>query len=170
LANSTTKIYFGKGVSLFPFHPLSLLWLTSAPGPLRAARGTQRHRPGPPRRVARATSLKMAKRRRKRTAAMRSRIPPLWSLQLRLGAGATTTNVHDRRRVTAAHALCTPTVATASQSVARLSTSRNASARDASSLPGMAPHLVADLARKGSMTIKWPWLNWTSGISHLKGS
>jgi hypothetical protein len=150
--------------------PLSSLWLTSAPGPLRAARGTRRHRPGPPRQVARVPSLKTAKRRRKRTAAMRSRIPPLWSLQLRLGAGATATNVHDHRRVTAAHAQCTPMVATAPQSVARSSTSRNASARGASSLPGIAPHLVADLARKGSTTIRWPWLNRTSGISHLKGS
>jgi Flp pilus assembly protein TadB len=150
--------------------PLSSLWPTNVPRPLRATRGTRRHRPGPPRRVLRMPSLRTAKRRRKRTAAMRSRAPPLWSLQLRLGAGATAINTHNHIRVTTAHALCTPMVATAPHSVARSSTSRNASTRDASSLPGMAPHLVADLARKGSTTIRWPWLNRTSGISHQKGS
>jgi hypothetical protein len=56
------------------------------------------------------------------------------------------------------------------RSVARSSTSRNASARGASSLPAMAPHLIADLVSKGSTTKRWSWLNRTSGISHLKGS
>jgi hypothetical protein len=41
----------------------------------------------------------------------------------RPGAGATATNAHGRRGVTAAHALCTPTVATAPQSVMRSLTS-----------------------------------------------
>jgi hypothetical protein len=40
------------------------------------------------------------------------------------------------------------------------------SASGASSLPRTAPHLVADLARKGSTTARWPRLNGTSGISH----
>jgi hypothetical protein len=39
--------------------------------------GTRRHRPGLPRRVARAPSLRTAKIRRKRTATMRSRRLPL---------------------------------------------------------------------------------------------
>jgi hypothetical protein len=110
------------------------------------------------------------KRKRRRAAATRGRSLPRWSSQLRLGAGATATNTHGRRGVTATHALCTPTVATAPRSVARSSTSRNASASDASSLPRTAPHLVTDLARKGSTTARWPRLNGTSGISHLRGS
>jgi hypothetical protein len=73
-------------------------------------------------------------------------------------------------RVTVAHALYTPTVAIAPRSVARSSTSRNASASGASSLPGMAPRLVADLTRKGSTTTRWSRLNGTSGISHPRGS
>jgi hypothetical protein len=32
------------------------------------------------------------------------------------------------------------------------------------------PHLIADLARKGSTTARWPRLNETSGISHPRGS
>jgi hypothetical protein len=80
-------------------------------------------------------------------------------------------NKHPRRRgVTTAHALYTPTVAIAPWSVARSSTSRNASASGASSLPGTAPHLVADLARKGSTTARWPRLNGALGISHPRGS
>jgi hypothetical protein len=86
------------------------------------------------------------------------------------GAGATTANAHGHRGVTAAHAPCTPTVATAPQNVTRSSTSRNMSARDASSLPGMAPHLVADPTRKGPTTKRWPRPNRTSGISHPRGS
>jgi hypothetical protein len=69
-----------------------------------------------------------------------------------------------------AHVLCTPTVATAPRSVTRSSTSRNVSTSGASSLPRMAPHLVADLARKGSTTARWPRLNGTLGISHPRGT
>jgi hypothetical protein len=86
------------------------------------------------------------------------------------GAGATTTSTHGHRGVTMAHAPYTPTVATTSWSVARSSTSRNASASGASSLPRTAPHLVVDLARKGSTTARWSRLNGTSGISHPRGS
>jgi hypothetical protein len=116
------------------------------------------------------SSLRTAKRRRKRTAATRSRRLPLWSSQLRLGAGTSATSVHDHRGVTTAHALYTPTVAIASQSVARSSNSRSASASGASRPPGMAPHLVAALARKGSIAARWPRENGTSGISHPSGS
>jgi hypothetical protein len=45
----------------------------------RAVHGTRRHRPRLPRWVAQVSSLRMAKRRRKRTAATRSRHLPLWS-------------------------------------------------------------------------------------------
>jgi hypothetical protein len=69
-----------------------------------------------------------------------------------------------------ADALYTPTVAIAPRSVARSSSSRSASAGGTSSLPGMAPHLVADLARKGSTTARWMPLNGTSGISHPRGT
>jgi hypothetical protein len=147
--------------------PLSLFWPTSALGLLRAVRGTQRHRPGLPKQAAQVPSLRTA---RKRTAATRSRTPPLWSWQLRLGAEATAANAHDHRGVTAAHASCTPMVATAPQNVARSSTSRNMSARGTSSLPGMAPHLVTDPARKRPTTKRWPRPNQTSGISHPRGS
>jgi hypothetical protein len=150
--------------------PLSLLWPTSAPGLLRAVRGTQRHRPGLPKQAAQVSSLRTARKRRKRTAATRSCTPPLWSWQLRLGARATAANAHGHRGVTATHAPCTPTVATAPQNVARSSTSRNVSARGTSSLPGMAPHLVANPARKRPMTKRWSRPNQTSGISHPRGS
>jgi hypothetical protein len=108
------------------------------------------------------------KRRRKTTTAMRRRTPPLWSSQLRLGAGATTTSTHGRRRVTGAHALCTPMVATVPQSVARSLTLQSASARGAISPPAMAPHLIADLARRRSTTMRWLRPNQTLGISHPK--
>jgi hypothetical protein len=101
-------------------------------------------------------------RKRRRTVTTRSHGPPLWSLQPRPGAGATATNAHGHRGVRAAHALCTPTVATVPQSVERSLTSRNTSASGASSLPRMAPHLIADLAKKRSTTARWPRLNGTS--------
>jgi hypothetical protein len=84
--------------------PLSSLWLTSAPWLLRAVRGTQHHRPGLPKWAAQVPSLRTARKRRKRIVATKSRTPPLWSWQLRLGAGATAANVHGHRGVTAAHA------------------------------------------------------------------
>jgi hypothetical protein len=76
----------------------------------------------------------------------------------------------DRRGVTAAHALCTPTVATTPRSVARSLISRNASASGVSSLPRTASHLVADPAKKRSTMARWPRLNGTSGISHPMGN
>jgi hypothetical protein len=150
--------------------PLSLLWPTSAPGLLRAVCSTQRHRPGLPKQAVQMPSLRTARKGRKRTTATRSRTSPLWSWQLRLGAGATTANAHGHRGVTAAHAPCTPTVTTAPQNVARSSTSRNVSARGASSLSGMAPHLIVDPARKRPTTKRWPRPNRTSGISHPRAS
>jgi hypothetical protein len=149
--------------------PHSSLWPTSAPEPPRAELGTRPHKLGMPSRVARVPSPGTIKRNR-RVAATRSRSQPLWSSQLRLGAGATATNAHGHRGVTTAHALYTPTVAIAPRSVARSSISRNASASGAISLPRMAPHLVADLARKESTTVRWPQLNGTLGISHPRGS
>jgi hypothetical protein len=98
------------------------------------------------------------RRKRRRIATTRSRNPPLWSLQLRPGVGATITNAHSRKGVAAARALYTPMVATAPQSATRSFTSRNASANasvsDVSSLPRMAPHLVVALARKRSTTAR----------------
>jgi hypothetical protein len=82
----------------------------------------------------------------------------------------TATNVHDHRGVTTAHALCTPTVTTASRSVARSLTSQKASVSGVSSLPKTAPHLVADLAKKRWTTVRWPRLNRTSGISRPRGT
>jgi hypothetical protein len=149
--------------------PRSSLWPTSAPRPPRVVHGTRHHRPGLPRRVARVPSLRTA-RRRKRTAATRSRRLLVWSSQLRLGAGTSATSAHERRGVTAAHALYTPTVAIAPRSVARSSSSRNVSASGANRPLEMAPHLVAALARKGSTTVRWPRENGTSSISHPRGS
>jgi hypothetical protein len=151
-------------------YPHSSLWPTSAPEPPRAGHGTRPYKTGLSRRVARVSSPGMVKRKIRRVVATRGRSLSRWSSQLRLEAGATATNAHGRRGVTAAHALCTPTVATASRNVARSSTSRNASASGASSLPRTTPYLVADLARKGSTTARWPRLNGTSGISHPRGS
>jgi hypothetical protein len=150
--------------------PHSSLWPTNAPEPPRAVHGTRPYRPGLPSWVARVPSPGTVRRKGRRIATTRSRGPPLWSLQPRPGARATATNAHGRRGVTAAHALCTPTVATAPCSVTRSSTSQNATASDMSSLPKMAPHLVADLAKKRSTTARWPRLNGTSGISHPRGT
>jgi hypothetical protein len=146
--------------------PRSSLWLTSVPGLPRAVLGTRHHRPESPRRVARVSSPMTAKRR-KRTAATRSRRLLLRSSQPRLGVGTSATSACGHREATAAHALCTPTVATAPQSATRSSSSRSASA---SRLPRMAPRLVAGLARRGSMTVMWQRENGTSGISHLRES
>jgi hypothetical protein len=138
--------------------PRSLLWLTNAPEPLRAVHGIQPHKPGLPSQAAQVPSPGTNRRKRRRIATTRGRDPPLWSLQLRPAAGATATNAQERKGVTADHALYTPTVTTAPRSVARSLISRNASASvsasDASSLPRMAPHLAAALARKRSMTAR----------------
>jgi hypothetical protein len=117
--------------------PHSSLWPTSVPGLPRAMHGTRHHRPELPRWVARVPSLGTAKRRR--TAASRGHRLLLRSSQPRLGAVASATSAHGRRGVTAAHALYTPTVATAPRSVARSSSSRSASASGTSRLPRMAP-------------------------------
>jgi hypothetical protein len=149
--------------------PRSSLWPISAPGPPKIMHGTRHHRPGLSRLVARVPSLRTAKRR-KRTAATRSHRLPLWSSQLRLGAGTSATSTHGRRGVTVAHALYTPTVTIVPRSVARSSSSRSVSASGANRPPRMAPHLVAALARKGSTAARWPRQNGTSGISHPRGS
>jgi hypothetical protein len=149
--------------------PCSSLWPTSVPELPKAVHGTRHHRPGLPRRVARVPSSRTAKRRR-RTVATRSRSLPLRSSQPRLGAGASATSAPGHREATAAHALCTPTVATVPRSAARSSSSRSVSASGVSRPPKMAPRLVADLARRGSTTVMWLWENRTSGISHLRGS
>jgi hypothetical protein len=73
---------------------------------------TDSHRPRLPKRAAKVPSLRTARKRRKRTAATRNCTPPLWSWQLRLGAGVTAANAHGHQGVTATHAPCTPTVAT----------------------------------------------------------
>jgi hypothetical protein len=150
--------------------PHSSLWPISAPEPPRAVHGTRPHKPELPSRVARVPSPETERRKRRRTATTRSHGPPLWLLQPRPEARATATNVHGHKGVTAAHALCTLTVATTPRSVARSSTSRNASVSGASSLPKTAPHLVADLTKKRWTTARWPRLNETLGISHPKGT
>jgi hypothetical protein len=88
--------------------PRSSLWLTSAPGLPRAGYGTRHHRPGLPRRVARVLSLRTAKKIR--TMTPRGCRLLLWSSQLRLGAKTSATSAHDRKGVTAAHALYSTSV------------------------------------------------------------
>jgi hypothetical protein len=153
--------------------PRSSLWLTSASGPPRAVHGTRPHKPGLPRRVARVPSPGTVKRKR-RAATTRGRSLLRWSSQLRPGTRAIATNAHGRRRVTAARALYTPTVATAPRSVTRSLISRNTSANalasGVSNLPRTAPHLIAVLAKKRSTTARWPRLSETLGISHPKGT
>jgi hypothetical protein len=141
---------------MWRLYPHSSLWPTNAPEPPRAAHGTRPHKPGLPSRVARVPSIGTVRIKRRRTTTTRSHGPPLWSLQPRSGAGAIATSAHGHRRVTVAHALCTPTVATAPRSVARSLISRNVSTNGASSPPRTAPHLVADLAKKRSTTAWWP--------------
>jgi hypothetical protein len=130
--------------------PRFLLWPTSALGLSRAVHGTRHHRPRLPRRVARVPSLRTAKRKRRRIAAPRGRRLLLRSLQLRLGAETSATSAHGRRGVTAVHAIYTPTVVIAPQSVARSSNLRSASASGTSRPPRTVPLLAAGLTRKGS--------------------
>jgi hypothetical protein len=126
----------------------SSLWLINAPEPLKAVHGTRPHKPELPSRVAWVLSLGTERRRGRRIVTTRSSGLPLWLSQPRLEVKAIATNVHDRRGVTVAHALCTPTVATPPRSVTRSLTSKNVSVSGAGSLPKMAPHLVAGLAKK----------------------
>jgi hypothetical protein len=138
--------------------PRSLLWLTSAIEPPRAVHGTRPHKPGLPSWAARVPPPGTRRIKRRRIATTRSRDPPLWSLQLRRRAGATTTNANGCKGVAVARALYTPTIATASRSAARSLISRNASANvsasGVSSLPRTAPHLVVVVARKRSTTAR----------------
>jgi hypothetical protein len=150
--------------------PRSSLWLTCVPELLRATHGTRHRRLGLPRRVARVLSSRTGKRKRRRTVTTRGRSLLLRSSQLRLGAGTSAISTHGHRETAAAHALCTPTVATAPPSAARSSSSRSTSASSASRPPRMAPHLVSGLARRGSTTVMWLRENGTSGINHLRGS
>jgi hypothetical protein len=150
--------------------PHSSLCPTNAPEPLKTEHGTQPHKPKLPSRVAQVSSSETERRKRRRTATTRGHGPPLWWSQPRLEARATATNAHGRIGVTVAHALCTPMVATALRSVARSSTSRNASVSDASSLPKTALHLAADLAKKRWTTVKWPRLSGTLGINRPRGT
>jgi hypothetical protein len=62
--------------------PCSSLWPTSVPELPRAVHGTRHHTPGFPRRVAQVPSSRTTKRRRRRTATMRSRSLPLRSSQM----------------------------------------------------------------------------------------
>jgi hypothetical protein len=149
--------------------PRSSLWPTSAPEPPRAVHATRPHKLELPSRVARGP-FSGTERRRRRTATTRSRGPPLWWSQPRPEARATATNARGHRGVAAVHALCTRTVATAPQSVARSLTSQNASASGTSSLPKMAPRLAAGPARKRWTTARWPRLSGTSGISRPRGT
>jgi hypothetical protein len=149
--------------------PHSSLWPTSALELQRAVHGTWRHRPGLPRRVAPMPSPRTARRRR-RTAATRGRRLLLRSSQLRLGPDRAQQAPAAAGGATAAHALCTPTVAIAPRSAARLSSSQSASTCGVSSPPRTAPHPVAGLARRGLTTGTWPPENGTSGTSHPRGS
>jgi hypothetical protein len=150
--------------------PHSFLWPSNASGLPRDVHDTRHHRPGLPRRVARVPSLRMAKRRRKRIAAPRGRRLLLQLSQMRLGAEMSATSAHGRRGVTVAHALYTPIVAIAPQSVARSSNSRSASANGASKPPRTAPLLVAGPTRKGLTASRWPRENRTSGIINPRAS
>jgi hypothetical protein len=150
--------------------PHSSLWPINAPELLRAGHGTQPRKPELPSRLARVPSPRMERRKIRKTATTRSHGPPLWWSQPRPGAMATATITRGRRGVTAAHALCTPTVATASRSVARSLTSRSVSVSGASSLPKMALHLSADLAKKRWTMARWPRLSGILGISRPRGT
>jgi hypothetical protein len=149
--------------------PRSSLWPTNALEPPRAVHGTRPHKLELPSRVARGPSSGTTRRKRRRTATTRSRGPPLWWSRQRPGARATATNVRDRRRVAAVHAL-TRMVATTPQSVARSLTSQNMSASGASSPPNTAPRLAAGPARKRWTTARWPRQDETSGISRPRGT
>jgi hypothetical protein len=129
----------------------------------------RRHRSESPRREA-PVSLPRTARRKRRTTTLRGCRLLLRSSQLRLGVETSATSAHGRRGVTTAHALYTPTIAIAPQSVARSSNSRSASANGVNRPPRTAPLLVAGLARKGLIAARWLRESRTSGISHPRGS
>jgi hypothetical protein len=150
--------------------PHSSLWPINAPELLRAVHGTQPRKPELPSRAARVPSPGTERRKRRRTATTRGHGPSLWWSQPRPRARATATNTHGRRRVIAAHAMCTPTVATAPRSVARSLTSRSVSVSGASSILKTALHLTADLAKKRWTMARWPRLSGITGISRPRGT
>jgi hypothetical protein len=155
---------------MWKLSPQSSLWPINAPEPSRVVHCTRPHKPELPSRVDRVPSPGTERRKRRRTATTRGHDPPLWWSQPRPGARATATNAHDRRGVTAAHALCTPTVAAVPRSVARSLTSRSVSVSGANSLPKIALHLAADLAKKRWTMARWPRLSAILGISHPRGT
>jgi hypothetical protein len=130
--------------------------------------GTRRHKLESTRREAPVSSPRMAKRRR-RTTAMRSHGLPLRLSQSRLGAGASVISAPGHREATAARAQCIPMLATAPWNAVRSSSSRNASASDASSRPRTAPRPVAGLVRRGLTMTKWSRESENSGINHPRG-
>jgi hypothetical protein len=121
--------------------PHSSLWPINAPEPPRAVHVTQPHKPELPSRVARVPSPGTERRKRRRTATTRSRGPPLWWSQPRPEARATATNAHGRRGVTAAHALCTPTVASVAECREIIDLAKRVNERrEQSSKDGSPPH------------------------------
>jgi hypothetical protein len=102
---------------------------------------------------------------RRRTATMRGHNLLLQSLQLQLGAGTSATSAHGNREETVDHALFILIVATAPRNAGRSSSSRSASASNASRPPRRSHHLVADLARRRSTKVTRLRENGTSGIS-----
>jgi hypothetical protein len=148
----------------------SLLWPTNVPELPRAVHGTRHHRPESPRRVAQVPPPRAATTTRRRTTVTIGHSLLLRLPQLRLGAGTSATSAHGNREVTVGHALSIPTVATVPRNAERSSSSRSVSASGASRPPGMARHLIADLARRRSMKVTQPRENRTSGISPLSRS
>ena len=136
-------------------------WLTSVPGPLRAAHGTQPPKTETLKLVAPVLPLRaVARRRRTRTGAMGNCILADQSLQQqrqqrrrqrrqRLGARIHTANVLARKVEAEVHAQCIPPLATAPLTAARSRSSRSGSVGGVSSPPRTAhPLLTSDLARR----------------------
>jgi hypothetical protein len=132
-------------------------------------RGTPRHRPGPPRRVARVSSLKTAKKMKKKNCGHEK--PHSAALVVAAATGGRGDR-NKRPRPQKGNSGSCPIHPNSRHSAAEcreiIDLAKHVSVRREQS-SGDGSHLVADLVRKGSTTKRWPWLNQTSGISHLRG-
>src|SRR6185503_13539235 len=138
-------------------------WLTSVPGPLRAAHGTQPPKTEMPRLVVPGLpSRAVARKRRTRTGVAGSHIPAVQSLQQRhqllrqrLGDRMRMASARARKLATEVHAQFIPPLATALLTAARSRNSRSGSVGGVSRPPRTAhPLLASGLAKRKSPTVR----------------
>ena len=137
-------------------------WLTSVPGPLRAAHGTQPSKTETPRLVAPGLPSRVVARKRTRTGVAGSHIPAVQSLQQRhqllrqrLGARMRMASARARKVATEVHAQFIPPLATAPLTAARFRNSRSGLVGGVSRPPRTThPLFASGLARRKPPTVR----------------